>query len=96
MQSLRVNNELDKNDFRQHMYAIRIKPIVKPSNLHEFSPSSATILEFDDNEEIVSERKRKQERKRDEDTKMNEADSIAFSEELRIVDVNSQLSLSLK
>jgi hypothetical protein len=51
MQSLRVNNELDKNDFRQHMYAVRVKPTAEPSDLHEFRPSSAAISEFDDDEE---------------------------------------------
>jgi hypothetical protein len=96
MQSLRVHDELDKNDFRQHMYAVRVKPTAEPSDLHEFRPSSTTISEFDDDEEIVPERRRKQQCGRDEDTKMNEADLTAFSKELRTVDVSSQLFLSSK
>jgi hypothetical protein len=96
MQSLRVHDELDKNNFRQHMYAIRMKPTAEPSDLHEFHPSSAAISEFDDDVEIVLERKRKQQRGKDEDTKMNKADSMASSEELRTVDVSSQLFLSSK
>jgi hypothetical protein len=96
MQSLRVHDELDKNDFRQHMYAVRVKPTTKPSDLHEFRPSSAAISEFNDDEEIVLERRCKQQRERDEDTEMNEADPMAFSEELRTVDVSSQLFLSSK
>jgi hypothetical protein len=54
MQSLRVHDELDKNDFRQHMYAVRVKPIAEPS------------------------------------------DPTTFFEELRTVDVSSQLFLSSK
>jgi hypothetical protein len=96
MQSLRVNDELDKNDFRQHMYVVRVKSTAKPFDLHEFHPSSAAISEFDDDVEIVLERKRKQQRGKDEDTKMNKADSMASSEELRTVDVSSQLFLSSK
>jgi hypothetical protein len=96
MQSLRVHDELDKNDFRQHMYAVRVKPIAEPSNLHEFHPSSAAISEFDDDEEIVPDRKRKQQRGRDEDTEMNKANPTAFTEKLRTVDASSQLFLSSK
>jgi hypothetical protein len=96
MQSLRVHDELDKNDFRQHMYVVRVKPTAEPSDLHEFCPSSAAISEFDDDEEIVPKRSRKQQHGRDEDTEMNEADPTAFSEELRTVDVSLQLFLSSK
>jgi hypothetical protein len=96
MQSLQLHDELDKNDFRQHMYAIRVKPTAEPSDLQEFRPSSAAISEFDDDEEIVPDRKRKQQRTRDEDTEMNEADPTAFTKELRTVDASSQLFLSSK
>jgi hypothetical protein len=96
MQSLRVHDELDKNDFRQHMYAVRVKPTSEPSDLHEFRPSSAAISEFDDDEEIVPDRKCKQQRGRDEDTEMNKADPTAFTEELRTVDASLQLFLSSK
>jgi uncharacterized protein YjbK len=67
MQSLQSNYELDKNDFRQHMYAIRVKSTAKPSDLHEFRPSSVAILEFDDDEEILPERRGKHQGRRDED-----------------------------
>ena len=77
MQSLRVNDELDKNDFWQHMYAVRMKPTTEPSDLHEFCPSSATISKFDDDEKTVLDRKCKQQHRKDEDTEMNEADPIA-------------------
>jgi hypothetical protein len=96
MQSLRVHDELDKNDFRQHMYAVRVKLTAEPSDLHEFRPSSAAISEFNDDEEIVPDRKRKQQRGRDENTEMNEDDPTAFTEELRTVDASSQLFLSSK
>jgi hypothetical protein len=96
MQSLRVNDELNKNDFRQHMYAVKVKPTAEPSDLHECRPSSAAISEFDDDEEIVRERRCKQQCGRDMDTEMNEANPTAFSEELRTVDVSSQLFLSSK
>jgi hypothetical protein len=96
MQSLRVHDELDKNDFQQHMYAVRVKPTAEPSDLQEFHPSSAAISEFDDDEEIVPDRKRKQQCGRDEDTEMDEADPTAFTEELRTVDASSQLFLSTK
>ena len=59
MQSLRVTNELDKNDFWQHMYVARVKPTVEPFNLHEFHPSNIAMSEFDDDEKIVLHRKRK-------------------------------------
>jgi hypothetical protein len=78
------------------MYVVRVKPTTEPSDLHEFRPSSAAISEFDDDEEIVPERRRKQQRGRDEDTEMNEANPTAFSEELRTVDISSQLFLSSK
>jgi hypothetical protein len=78
------------------MYAVRVKPTAEPSDLHEFRPSSAAISEFDDDEEIVPDRKRKQQRARDEDTEMDEADPTAFTEELRTVDASSQLFLSSK
>jgi hypothetical protein len=96
MQSLQVHDELNRNDFRQHMYVVRVKPTAEPSDLHEFRPSSAVISEFDDDEEIVPERRRKQQCGRDEDTEMNEANPTAFSKELRTVDVSSQLLLSSK
>jgi hypothetical protein len=73
-----------------------VKLTAEPSDLHEFRPSSAAILEFDDDEEIVLERKCKQQRGRDEDAEMNEADPTASSEELRTVDISSQLFLSSK
>jgi hypothetical protein len=59
MQSLRVNDELDKNDFQQYMYTIRVKSTGKPFDLHEFRPSSTAISEFDDDEEIEPERRGK-------------------------------------
>ena len=96
MQSLRVNDELNKNNFQQHMYVVRVKPTAKPFDLHEFFPSSAVILEFDDDEEIVLDKKLRQQCGRDEDTEMNKANPMAFSKELRFVDVNSQFFLSLK
>ena len=96
MQSLQVNNEHDINDFRQHMYVVRVKPTVKPSDLNEFHPTSVAISKFNDDEEIISEKKCKQQRGRDEDNKINKVDSTAFFKELKIIDINSQLFLSSK
>ena len=59
-QSLQSNQEINKNDFRHLIYAITVKPTVEPSDVHEFCPSSAGKSEFDDDEEIVPERKRRQ------------------------------------
>jgi hypothetical protein len=78
------------------MYAVRVKSTGEPSDLHEFRPSSAVISEFDDDEEIVLERRGKQQRRRAEDTNMNVADPTAATEELRTMDVSSQLFLSSK
>ena len=58
MQSLQTYQEIDKNDFWHHMYAITVKPTAEPSDLHEFRPSSAGISEFNNEEEIVLEKKR--------------------------------------
>ena len=56
IQSLRSNDEINKNDFRHHMYVVRMKPTTEPSDVHEFRPSSTGISEFDDDEEIVPEK----------------------------------------
>jgi hypothetical protein len=53
------------------MYAVRVKATAKPSDLHEFHPSSAAISEFDDDEEIISERREKQQHRGAEDIEMN-------------------------
>ena len=72
-----------------------MKP-AEPSYLQEFHPFSAAILEFDDEEEIVPERKRRQPRQRDEDIEMTEADPNESAEELQTIDVSSQLFLMSK
>ena len=96
MQSLQLNDELNKNNFRQHMYAVKVKSTGESLDLFEFHPSGAAISKFDDHEEIVPERRGKQQRQKVEDTKMNEADPTASSGELRTVDVCSQFFLSSK
>ena len=93
--SLRMYQEIDKNDFRHQLYAVRMKP-TEPSDLQEFRPSGAAISKFDDKEEIVLERKRRQPRRRDEDTKMIEADPSESPEELQTIDVSLQLFLTSK
>ena len=76
--------------------AIKVKPAAEPSDLYEFYHSSVCISEFDDEEEIVPERKRRQIRRRDEDTKMTETNPSESAEELQTIDVSSQLFLSSK
>ena len=72
-----------------------MKP-AEPSDLREFRPFGAAISKFDDEEEIVPERKCRQPRWRDEDTAMTEADPSESPEELQTIDVSSQLFLTFK
>ena len=95
-QSLQTYQEINKDDFRHHMYAITMKPTAEPSNLHEFCPSSIGISKFDDEEEIIPKRKRRQPRRRDDNTNMSEADFNESTKELKTVDISSQLFLSSK
>ena len=63
--SLQTYQEIDKNDFRHQLYAVKVKPATEPSDLQELCPSSASISEFDNNKEIVPERKCRQPRQRE-------------------------------
>jgi len=41
--SLQTYQEIDKNDFRHHLYAIKVNPRATPWNLQEFRPSAGGI-----------------------------------------------------
>jgi hypothetical protein len=94
--SLNTYQELDKNDFRHHLYATKVNPAAPPSDLEEFRPSTAGISEFDDEDEIAPTKKRKQSRGREVDTLMMEGNPSDSAAELQTVDVSSQLFLTSK
>jgi hypothetical protein len=57
MQSLRSEEELDKNDFRHLMYAVRAKSTDDGPSLPEIRRSADAISEFDDEQHSPSARR---------------------------------------
>ena len=86
--SLQTYQEIDKNDFRHRTYTV-VKSIAEPSQ--PLRPSTAAISEFDDDEEIIPERNRRQPRQSDDDTEMSDADPSEAGEELQTIDASLEL-----
>jgi hypothetical protein len=96
MRSLRSVQELDKNDFRHLMYAMRAKSIDEGPALPEIRQTIDAISEFNDDEEVQEQRATEPHRRKVSNVETSIADPTALPQQLRTVDVNSQLFLSSK
>jgi hypothetical protein len=96
MRSLRPAEELDKNNFRHLMYAVRAKNTDEGLGLPEIRRTADAISEFDDDEEVQEQRAMQPQRPKVSNVETNVEDSTASLVQLRIVDVSSQLFLTSK
>jgi hypothetical protein len=74
MRSLRFADELDKNDFRHLMYAVKVKPTEEALALPEIRRTIDATSEFDDNEEVQEQKVAEQHRRKVCDVEMSLVD----------------------
>jgi hypothetical protein len=96
MQSLRSEEELDKNDFRHLMYAVRAKSTDEGPSLPEIRRTADAISEFDDDEEVQDQRATQSQRQKVSNVETSIEDPTVLPVQLRTVDVSSQLFLTSK
>jgi hypothetical protein len=96
MQSLQSKEELDKNDFRHLMYAVRTKSTNEGPGLPEIRRTADAISEFDDDEEVQDQRATQPQRRKVSNVETSVEDPTASPVQLRTVDINSQLFLTSK
>jgi hypothetical protein len=95
-QSLRSSQELDKNDFRHFMYAMRAKSIDEAPPAPAIHRLIDAISEFDDDEEVEEVRASEPHRGKDSDVETSLSDPTESTQMLRTVNVSAQLFLSCK
>jgi hypothetical protein len=96
MRSLQSEEELDKNDFRYLMYAVRAKSTDEGPGLPEIRRTADAISEFDDDEEVQDQRATQSQRRKVSNVETSVEDPMALPVQLKTVDVNSQLFLTSK
>jgi hypothetical protein len=94
--SLRSSQELDKNDFRHFMYAVKAKSTDEAPPAPAIRRPIDAISKFDDDEEVEDVRASEPHCRQDSDVETSLSDPTESTQMLRTIDVSAQLFLSSK